>query len=95
LSKIVHSYRISIVILSLLYQKIELNNTWVLHNSFEYIWVFDFCWLLAFVFFFFGLCLFVFSFVLYFWWMGSHPWFFYLQGFFFFTGHSNPFFKDM
>ncbi len=54
LSKIVHSYTISIVILSLLYQKIELNNTWVLHNSFEYIWVFDFCWLIAFVFFSLG-----------------------------------------
>ncbi len=26
--------------------------------------------------FFFWLCLFVFSFALYFWWMGSHPWFF-------------------
>ncbi len=28
--------------------------------------------------FFFGLCLFVFSFALYFWWMGSHPWFLYM-----------------
>jgi glucan phosphoethanolaminetransferase (alkaline phosphatase superfamily) len=27
--------------------------------------------------FFFGLCLHVFSFALYFWWMGSHPWFLY------------------
>ncbi len=34
--------------------------------------------------FFFGLCLLVFSFALYFWWMGSHPWFLF-TGFFFFT----------
>jgi hypothetical protein len=33
----------------------------------------DFCSLFAFV-CIFGLCLLVFSFALYFWWMGSHPW---------------------
>ncbi len=37
-----------------------------------------FHWLLAFFFFFFfELCLLVVSFALYFWWMGSHPWFLY------------------
>ncbi len=40
------------------------------------------CWLFAFVYFilFFGLCLLVFSFALYFWWIGFHSWF-YLKGF--------------
>ncbi len=41
----------------------------------------DFCCLFAFV-FSFGLCLLTFSFALYFWWMGSHPWFLF-TGFFF------------
>jgi hypothetical protein len=31
-----------------------------------------------------GLCLLVFSFALYFWWMGSHPWFLFTRFFFFF-----------
>ncbi len=31
--------------------------------------------------FIFGLCLLEFSFALYFWWMGSHPWFLILHGF--------------
>jgi hypothetical protein len=33
--------------------------------------------------FLFGLCLFVFFFTLYFWWMGSYPWFFNIHGFFY------------
>ncbi len=35
--------------------------------------------------FFFGLCLLVPSFAMYFWWMGSRPWFFYIGFFFFFN----------
>ncbi len=35
--------------------------------------------------FFFGLCLLVFSFALYFWWMGSHPWFLFTWVFFSFS----------
>jgi len=31
--------------------------------------------------FLFGLCLFVFFFTLYFWWMGSYPWFLYIHDF--------------
>jgi hypothetical protein len=33
-------------------------------------------------FFFFGLCLLMLSFALYFWWMGPHPWFLYTRFFF-------------
>jgi hypothetical protein len=43
-----------------------------------------FTWFLLIVWFcfFFRLCLLVFSFAFYFWWMGSHPWFLFI-GFFF------------
>jgi len=41
----------------------------------------NFCWLFV-DFFFFGLCLLVFSFALNFWWMGSHLWFLFIWFFF-------------
>jgi hypothetical protein len=50
---------------------------WLLFHSHESPLHKVFIWLLLIVYFcfFFGLCLFVFSFALYFWWVGSHPWF--------------------
>ncbi len=44
--------------------------------------------------FMFRLCLLVFSFALYFWWMGSHPWFLF-TGFFFFTKSSNKLWRPI
>jgi hypothetical protein len=43
-----------------------------------------FIWFSFTIFFFFGLCLLVFSFASYFCWMGSHPWFLFIIFFFFF-----------
>jgi hypothetical protein len=52
-------------------------------SSLHSIFLTNFCWSVAFV-FFFVLCLLVSSFALYFWWMGSHHWFLFTRFFFYF-----------
>jgi len=56
-----------------------------LHRVFTRLWlIVGFC-------FFFGLCLLVFSFDLYFWWMGSHPWILYIGFLLLYQGNTTHF----
>jgi hypothetical protein len=62
----------------------DIGNKYKRESSIVFTFFFSFFfWLIVCFCFFFGLCLLVFSFALYFWWMGYHPWFLY-TGFFFF-----------